>query len=68
MPKKYKKTRFFCPKLGGGKLVRFLEFDNFGSKLGGEVSRGGGGVGSFTSVVKICIHSVYMEVLTFTTV
>ena len=27
--------RFFCPKLGGGKLVRFLEFDNFGSKLGG---------------------------------
>ena len=32
--KKYKKTRFFCPKLGGGKLVRFLEFDNFGSKLG----------------------------------
>ena len=36
--KKHKKTRFLGPKLGGGKLVRFLDFENFGSKLGGEGS------------------------------
>ena len=42
--KKKQKTRFCDPKLGGGKLVRFLEFDHFGSKPGGEV-------GSFTSAI-----------------
>ena len=39
MPKKYK-NEIFCRKLGGGKLVRFLEFDNFGSKLGGKLAGG----------------------------
>ena len=35
---KKQKTRFCDPELGG-ELVRFLEFDHFGSKPGGKLVR-----------------------------